>query len=217
MYCSTFRGENEAEQEPNQPDGEPVADAGRHSAGSILVSPGQSQRAGLGDRPVSEEYRQTQRHRKRPQPRGRPGVHRPAGRAAGEGGHKKGDRHLFHFHLFHNSTETTPYPSLGPRNHARRPLKGANHLRNAPERHHPRHFNQRSHSNIDSSGQVKWFWRGVHTSARHNECAQNDDPQGRQVGAAARLPTRVCAEPVECPQASEGLECSVGETTCATT
>ena len=42
-------------------------------------------------------------------------------------------------------------------------------------------------SNAHSSGRMKWFWGGVHTSARHNECAQNDDPQGRLSHHRARI------------------------------
>ena len=118
---------------------------------------------------------------------------------------KKGDRHLFHCHLFHNSTKTTPYPSLCPRNHARRPLKGANHLRNAPERPRSRHFNPRSHSNIDSSGQVKWFWRGVHTSARHNECAQNDASANRVAVRKTKNSIRKCPLDRRLPGFHQGL------------
>ena len=40
-------------------------------------------------------------------------------------------------------------------------------------------FHHSNHSNIDSSGQMKWFWRGVHTSARHIATEQNDELQSR--------------------------------------
>ena len=50
----------------------------------LRLSPGQPQRAGMGDRPVPGHHRQAQRHHQRPQPARRPRVHRPFGRPRGK-------------------------------------------------------------------------------------------------------------------------------------
>jgi hypothetical protein len=61
----------------------PLADTGRHPARGVVVSPGQPQRRGMGDRSVSGERGQAQRHPLRPEPRQRSGIHRPSGRPGG--------------------------------------------------------------------------------------------------------------------------------------
>ncbi len=63
--------------------------ASPHSARDERLSPRQPQRVGMGDRPVSTQRRQAERHQERPQPRGRRRVHlatRRAGRAGECGG-----------------------------------------------------------------------------------------------------------------------------------